>query len=63
MTKTERDALLKTLYWAMWTSADFEELFQRDWFAIYQLLKEDKEEEVPDFVLLMIRKWLLDEED
>lgn len=63
MTQAERDVIIKTLYWGMWTSADFEELFRRDWFATYQMLKEGEEDKVPDFVLAMIRQWVLDEEE
>lgn len=63
MDDKQRDIILKTLYWGMWVSADFEELFRRDWFAVYQNLKEGNEELVPDNVLAMIRIWLSEDDD
>lgn len=63
MDDKQRDIILKTLYWGMWVSADFEELFRRDWFTVYQNLKEGNEELVPDNVLAMIRIWLSEDDD
>lgn len=54
-----RELWLKSLYWALWNSADFESDFQRDWFAVWQLLKEGKEDQVPDVVLLMLKQYML----
>ena len=63
MTQTERDIILKTLYWGMWKSADFEADFRNDWFAVYQLLMEGNEEQVPNNVLAMIRLWILEDDE
>ena len=63
MDDKHRDIIIKTLYWGMWTSADFEELFRREWYAVYKNLKKGNEELVPDNVLAMIRLWLLEEDE
>lgn len=51
---------LVQLLYDLWTDADFESDFQRDWFAVYQLLQDGKFDEIPDAVYQMIEKWYED---
>lgn len=48
---------IRTLYYNLWISADFEADFQRDWFAVYQLLQENRFSAIPESVLEMIKIW------
>jgi len=48
---------IRTLYYNLWISADFEADFQRDWFAVYQLLQENRFNVIPENVLKMIEIW------
>lgn len=48
---------IRTLYYNLWISADFEADFQRDWFAVYQLLQENRFNVIPENVLAMIQIW------
>lgn len=48
---------IRTLYYNLWISADFEADFQRDWFAVYQLLQENRFSAIPENVLAMIQIW------
>jgi len=48
---------IRTLYYNLWISADFEADFQRDWFAVYQLLQENRFSAIPENVLEMIKIW------
>ena len=63
LTLEKRNDFLKTLYWNLWTSADFESLFQSEWGAIYDALQEGRENEVPDNILLMINKWVNEQKE
>ena len=51
------DDFIRTLYYNLWISADFEADFQRDWFAVYQLLQENRFSAIPENVLAMIQIW------
>ena len=51
---------LVQLLYDLWTDADFESDFQRDWFAVYQFLQDGKFDEIPDAVYQMIEKWYED---
>lgn len=51
---------IRTLYYNLWISADFEADFQRDWFAVYQLLQENRFSEIPENVLEMIKIWFIE---
>jgi len=51
---------LVQLLYDLWTDADFESDFQRDWFAVYQLLQDGKFNEIPNAVYQMIEKWYED---
>lgn len=51
------DDFIRTLYYNLWISADFEADFQRDWFAVYQLLQENRFNVIPENVLAMIQIW------
>jgi hypothetical protein len=48
---------IRTLYYNLWISADFEADFQRDWFAVYQLLQENRFSAIPENILEMIKIW------
>lgn len=48
---------IRTLYYNLWISADFEADFQRDWFAVYQLLQENRFSAIPENVLEMVKIW------
>lgn len=60
MDEYSRELWLKTLYWALWHSAEFESDFQRDWSAIWQLLKEGREDQLSDTIILMLKEYMLD---
>lgn len=51
---------IRTLYYNLWISADFEADFQRDWFAVYQLLQENRFSAIPENVLEMIKIWFIE---
>lgn len=51
---------IRTLYYNLWISADFEADFQRDWFAVYQLLQENRFSAIPENVLEMIKIWFVE---
>ena len=51
------DDFIRTLYYNLWISADFEADFQRDWFAVYQLLQENRFNAIPENILKMIEIW------
>mgnify|MGYP007122124202 CR=1 FL=1 len=51
---------IRTLYYNLWISADFEADFQRDWFAVYQLLQENRFSTIPENVLEMIKIWFVE---
>ena len=55
-----REIIFKIIYREMWLSADFESDFQRDWFAVYQLLQDFREDEIPDAVVVMLAQYLKD---
>lgn len=46
-----RELMLKTIYKEMWMSADFESDFQRDWTAVYEALKNNKENDIYDSII------------
>ncbi len=48
---------IRTLYYNLWISADFEADFQRDWFAVYQLLQENRFSAIPENILEMVKIW------
>ena len=54
----DRKNFLMLLLHSLWTSADFESDFQRDWFAVYQLLQAGKFDDIPDIVLEAINLWM-----
>ena len=54
------DDFIRTLYYNLWISADFEADFQRDWFAVYQLLQENRFSAIPENVLEMIKIWFVE---
>lgn len=63
LTLEKRNDLLKTLYWNLWTSADFESNFESEWGAVYNALQEGRESEIPDNILLMINKWVNEQKE
>ena len=51
---------IRTLYYNLWISADFEADFQRDWFVVYQLLQENRFSAIPENILEMIKIWFVE---
>ena len=54
----EREKILKKIYKMCFVDPDIKRDLQNDWFYIYQLLDDEKEDEIPDAVLEMIDIWL-----
>ena len=46
-----RDLYLKSLYWMLWKSADFESDFSEAWSSTYEDLKAGNENAIPTRVL------------
>lgn len=46
-----RNLYLKSIYWMLWKSADFEADFTEAWPSTYEDLKAGKESEIPTCVL------------
>jgi hypothetical protein len=53
----QRNKILITLLYHLWTSADFESDFQSDWLAVFQFLQDGRFDEIPNGVLEMIEIW------
>ena len=54
----DREKILKKIYKMCFVDPDIKRDLQNDWFYIYQLLDDEKEDEIPDAVLEMIDIWL-----
>ena len=54
----DREKILKKIYKMCFVDPDIKRDLQNDWFYIYQLLDDEKEDEIPDAVLEMIGIWL-----
>lgn len=58
MNNKEREKILKKIYKICFIDPDVMHDLRNDWFYIYQLLCDDKEDEIPDVALEMIDTWL-----
>ena len=61
---TYEEALMK-IYWKLWTSADFESDFQRDWKELYNILHEGNHYRfiMQDIIIKMAFQYLQDWEN
>lgn len=64
MNEAYRQDLLKSLYFALWQStlyqSKFAEDFQKDWYRVWQMLDEGRENDIPNYILQMVDIWLDD---
>lgn len=51
---------LMKLYWKLWTSANFENDFQKDWRAVYERLQAGDHYSIPPQVVEMCFQYLID---
>jgi hypothetical protein len=54
------EEMLMKLYWKLWTSADFESDFQKDWLAVYQRMQEGNHYSIPSQIIEMCFQYLND---
>ena len=63
LTNERRNMILKKLYWKLWTSADFENIFQSDWRAVFNELQKGRDNELSDGIILMLNTWMNEQEE